>query len=151
VKRPCKSSKPANSGSRNRWRDLLLRTSRGDWIRTSDLTVPKRPLCRYKNAPKQVAVNTLDGLDRFASRRDPWQRNANNGGTSRTKRYPKRYPIRAAANHFLTSYAFGCRVRFVRTLAEADGWFRTSKAGEQLATHKRRHSLASAEMQLRSM
>ena len=30
MKRPCKSSNPANSGSRNRWRDLLLRTSRGD-------------------------------------------------------------------------------------------------------------------------
>jgi len=30
LKRPCKSSNPANSGSRNRWRDLLFRTSRGD-------------------------------------------------------------------------------------------------------------------------
>ena len=30
MKRPCKSSNPANSGSRNRWRDLLLRTSRAD-------------------------------------------------------------------------------------------------------------------------
>ena len=44
VKRPCKSSNPANRGSRNRWRDLLLRPNRGDWIRTSDLLVPNQAL-----------------------------------------------------------------------------------------------------------
>lgn len=30
MKRPCKSSNPANRDSRNRWRDFVLRRSRGE-------------------------------------------------------------------------------------------------------------------------